>query len=50
MPGVTVSRGTVATLRVIHTLRDGPGRVRIDGAIAAGRAVAAAIRSVLTAV
>jgi len=50
MPGVTVSRGTVATLRVIHTFRDGPGRVRIDGASAAGRAVAAAMRSVLTAV
>jgi len=47
MEGVTVSRGTWATLRVIHTIWDLPGRVSLQGAVGAGEAAARAVARVL---
>ncbi len=46
-PGVSLSRGDVATLRVVHTRRDDPRRAPVDAAVEAGRAVAAAVHRVL---
>ena len=43
MPGVTVSRGTWATLGVVHTKRDTADRVDPEAAAAVGRAVAAVL-------
>ncbi len=43
-PGVTVSRGDAATLRIVHTRRDDARRAPIEAAVDAGRAVAAAVR------
>jgi len=41
--GVTISRGSWSTLRVIHTRRDRPQRVDLRSATEVGRAVAAAL-------
>lgn len=43
LTGVSVSRGDFATLRVVHTARDGPERVSVASAVAAGRATAQAL-------
>lgn len=43
MPGVTVSRGTWATLGVVHTSRDVAGRIDPEPAAAVGRAVAGVV-------
>lgn len=46
-PGVTLSKGDAATLHVVHTHRDHPGRASIDAAVEAGRAVAAGVQHML---
>ena len=42
--GATLSRGDFRTLGIVHTRRDGPGRMDVDAAVRAGRAVARVVR------
>ncbi len=43
MAGVTLSRGSWDTLRIVHTERDTADRVDVSSAVAGGRGVARAI-------
>ena len=43
MPGVTVSRGDVATLGAVHTRRDTPERTDVGSAVRVGRIVASVL-------
>lgn len=47
MVGVTVSRGDLQTLGVVHTSRDTPARMDIRGAVACGRTVGRVLHRVL---
>jgi hypothetical protein len=47
MPGVTLSRGNMSTLGVVHTPNDGIDRVDVRAAVVAGHAVAAVVRRTL---
>jgi hypothetical protein len=47
MPGVTVSRGSWQTLRVVHTRLDRPNRVDVGAAVLVGKAAAEAVETLL---
>ena len=47
MIGCTLSRGTWATLGVVHTRRDTAARMDVEGAITAGTSVAETLSAVL---